>query len=416
MTNDLEKRRINATPAGLSMLCDIYVDKVKNSEIFDIHGRRYIDFAAGTSVMNVGHSHPRVVAAVTKQIQQFSHTFFQQLPYESYIQVAEYLNAAVPGDFEKKTALFTDGATAVENAIKIAKAYTGRNGVISFHGGYHGRTMLTLSLAGKVKPYRNNFGTPVGEVYQVPFPSEIDGIKFSDMTESFERLFKHVASPESIATIIVEPVQGEGGFRPATTEMMLYLRTLCNRNGIVLIADEVQTGFCRTGKLFAMEHFGVAADITAMSKSIAAGIPMSAVTGKKEIMDSLGAGGLGGTFGGNPLGCAAALAVFDIIREENLAERSVLLGTKLSAHLNKLSGMYTGITNVRGIGSMMAIELTDMATTKSLQKIAREKGLFLLSCGVNNNVIRFLYPLTIELDMFDEALAILSISCEQLWN
>lgn len=416
MIEQLNHRRIASLPTGLTMMSDLYVSHAVNAEIWTIDNRHFIDFATGTSTVNVGHSHPLVTAAIHDQVDKFTHTFFQQLPYESYITLAEQLNSLVPGDFDKKTALFTDGAGAVENAIKIAKVYTKRSGVISFHGGFHGRTLLTSSLAGKVAPYKNNLGAPVNELYQVPFPSEVDEITIYDTETAFKQLFKHVVDPTSIAAIIIEPLQGEGGFRPATRELMQMIRTICNDHGIVMIADEIQSGYGRTGKMFAMEHFGVCADLTTMSKSIAAGIPLSAVTGRADIMDGPAAGGLGGTYNGNPVGCAAALAVLEIFDKENLLERSTALGSKLLSVLTELKNKHSKITDVRGLGSMLAIELVDAATTKAIQHLARQLGLILITAGINSNVIRLLYPLTIEDHIFDNGIEILSNSIEQVCN
>jgi 4-aminobutyrate aminotransferase len=329
------------------------------------------------------------------------------------------LNQLVPGDFPKKTALFTDGAGAIENALKIARAYTKRSGIISFHGGFHGRTLFTSSIAGKVATYKSNLGSPVGEVYQIPFPSEIDNVMLENTKEALGQLFKHVVDPNRIAAIIIEPVQGEGGFRPATTSLMQYIRDICNEYNIVMIADEVQSGFGRTGKLFAMEHFNVCADITVMSKSIAAGIPMSAVTGRTDIMDSPDSGGLGGTYNGNPLGCVAANAVLDIIKEEELLNRSMQLGVILQDFLYKLKEKYSQIADIRGLGSMIAVEICtnsvpDVTLTRAIQKHARDNGLILITAGVNSNVIRFLYPLTIPEIVFNEALEIFSNAVTEL--
>ena len=398
----LNDRRLAATPVGLTCMSDVYVSHAKNAEIWDVNGNRYIDFATGSSTMNVGHSHPKVVEALHKQVDAFTHTFFQQLPYESYVALAERLNRIVPHKFQQKTFLSTDGAGSVENAVKLAKAYTKRNAVIAFHGGFHGRTHYTSTLAGKLAA---KCGTPATEVYHVPFPSTIDRVTTSDTIKALESLFKHVIKSTDVAAIIIEPVQGEGGFRVAPLELMMWLRDMCTHNGIVLIADEVQTGFGRTGVMFAMEHYNITADITCMSKSIAAGVPMSAVTGRADIMDSLP---LGGTYGGNPLACAAAHAVLDIIDDSVLA-RSNELGLRIERYLLDLKDQYPFITCVRGIGSMMAIEIDTSTRCKDIQRIARDMGLVLVTAGtgIANNVIRFLYPLTIEDDVFEEGLDIL---------
>lgn len=395
-------RRKQATPIGLACMSDIYISHAKGAEVWDVEGKRYIDFATGSSTMNVGHSHPKVVEALHKQVDAFTHTFFQQLPYESYVALAERLNHIVPHKFQQKTFFTSDGAGSVENAIKLAKAYTKRNAVVAFHGGFHGRTHYTSTLAGKLVA---KSGTPATEVYHIPFPSTIDRVTTNDTIKALESLFKHVIKSTDVAAIVIEPVQGEGGFRVAPLELMMWLRSTCTHNGIVLIADEVQTGFGRTGKMFAMEHYNISADITCMSKSIAAGVPMSAVTGRAEIMDSLP---LGGTYGGNPLACAASHSVLDII-DDNVLARSNELGLRMETCLRHMRDEYSFITCVRGIGSMMAIELDTSTRCKDIQHIARDMGLILVTAGTGsaNNVIRFLYPLTIEDDVFEEGLDIL---------
>ena len=414
MIEELNSRRLDATPKGLSVMSNIYVSHAKNAEVWDQTGRRYIDFATGTSTMNVGHSHPKIVRVLHEQIDKFTHTFFQQLPYESYINLAERLNKLVPGNFPKKTALFTDGAGAVENAVKIAKVFTKRSGVISFHGCFHGRTLFTASIAGKVAPYKNNLGTPAGEVYQIPFPSLVDKITLEETKKCLYQLFKHVVDPKNIAAIIIEPVQGEGGFRPASTELFQFVRQTCDQHGIVMVVDEVQSGFGRTGKLFASEHFNIDPDLVVMSKSIAAGIPMSAVTGKAEIMDSTQPGGLGGTYNGNPLGCVSACAVLDIIEEENLLDKSLVLGNIILSKLQPLISEYSQITDIRGIGSMVAIEFETTQLAQQIQKLARDHGLILITAGVNSNVIRFLHPLTIQPELLTEGLDILTNAIREI--
>lgn len=393
--NNLISARKANTPAGLTNMSDIYVDRAINAEVWDIDGNRYIDFASGSSTMNVGHSHPRVLDALHTQVDKFTHTFFQQLPYESYVRLAERLNNTVPGNYNKRTVFFTDGATAVENAIRVARTYTKRNGVISFHCGYHGRTHLTATLAGKVKPYKDGLLAPSPDVYHVPFNDDVE--------HNIKSLFKHTVDASTIAAIIIEPVQGEGGFNVATDKMMRYLRDVCNDYGIVLIIDEVQSGFCRTGKMFAIEHYPIVGDIVCMSKSLAAGIPMSAITGRAEILDD---STYGGTFSGNPLGCAAAHAVLDVIREEKLAERACMLGNIVNESLTKHKDDPL-VKDIRGIGSMRAIEFKDTNTSRAVQRIARENGLILITAGYNSEVIRLLYPLTIEESTLNEGLAIL---------
>jgi 4-aminobutyrate aminotransferase len=408
MKENLTQRRLDSTPKGLTVMADVYVSHAKNSEIWDIGGRKYIDFASGTATMLVGHSNEKILKVLHNQLDKFVHTFFQQIPYESYITLAEKLNSIVPGNFKKKTVFFTDGAGAVENAIKISKTYNKRSGVISFHGGYHGRTLLTASLAGKVSPYKDNLGTPVSEIYHIPFPSIIDNVSLGTSIESLNNLFKYTVNPDRISCIIVEPVQGEGGFRIAPIGLIKHLREICDTHNIVLIADEVQCGFGRTGKMFAMEHYDTSADITVMSKAIGAGIPISAVTGKSEIMDSPEAGGLGGTYSGNVLGCVAGNAVISVIEEDNLLQKSVDYGKQITTKLKELS--YNKINDVRGIGSMVAIEFDNVKTTKDIQKLARDRGLILITCGLKSNVIRILYPLTIEQETFDHGVQIL-IQC-----
>lgn len=393
----LANRRIESTPPGLVMMTDIYVDHARGAEVWDIDGNRYIDFASGTSTMNVGHSHPKVVHALHQQVDKFTHTFFQQLPYESYVRLAERLNKITPGNFNKSTVLLTDGATAVENALKAARAFTRRSAVISFHGCFHGRTLYTTTLAGRVKPYKDKMGAPVGEVYHLPF-------KYESAKEALRLLFKHTVDPQNVAAIIIEPIQGEGGFNVAEKELLLMLREACNTHGIVMIVDEIQSGFARTGKMFAIQHIDVVPDIICMSKSIAAGIPMSAVTGKREIMQYCN---FGGTYSGNPLGCVAAHAVLDIIEEEKLETRSLELGLYLRRRLNKLMTDHSFITDVRGVGSMIAMQVDTMDRCKMIQREARDRGLILITAGVDGNVIRFLYPLTIQHELLDEGIDIL---------
>ncbi|MFP1645097.1 4-aminobutyrate--2-oxoglutarate transaminase [Pontitalea aquivivens] len=412
----LAARRTNAIARGVGVSSPLFATRARNAELWDAEGRRHIDFASGIAVLNTGHGHPRVVAAVKAQIDAFSHTCHQVVPYEIYVELAERLNAAVPGDFPKKTIFATTGAEAVENAVKIARAHTGRQGVIAFSGGFHGRTFMGMSLTGKVQPYKVGFGTMPGDVWHVPFPMAPHGIDASRSLEAIGALFKADVDPARVAAIIIEPVQGEGGFYPATAELMRGLRALCDAHGILLIADEVQTGFARTGRLLAMEHYDVAADLTTMAKSLAGGYPLSAVTGRAEVMDAPQPGGLGGTYGGSPLGIAAALAVLDVIRDEGLCDRATALGDKLKARLRGLQNEVPEIADIRGPGFMIAAEFIDSngvplpALTNAVRDEAMKRGLILLTCGVYGNVIRFLSPITIEDAVFDEALDILSES------
>ncbi|EXI98426.1 4-aminobutyrate--2-oxoglutarate transaminase [Burkholderia pseudomallei] len=411
---DLHARKNAATPRGVGVMCDFYAARAENAELWDVEDRRFIDFAAGIAVLNTGHRHPRIVKAIADQLGQFTHTAYQIVPYASYVELAEKINARAPIAQPKKTAFFTTGAEAVENAVKIARAYTGRPGVIAFAGGFHGRTMMGMALTGKVAPYKIGFGPFPGDVFHAPYPNALHGVTSADSIAAVETLFKADIDPKRVAAIIFEPVQGEGGFNPAPAEFVRALRKLCDAHGILLIADEVQTGFARTGKLFAMEHYDVSADLMTIAKSLAGGMPLSGVVGRANVMDAAAPGGLGGTYAGNPLAVAAAHAVLDVIDEEKLAERATVLGDKLKAKLAALRAELPQIVDVRGPGAMVAAEFvdphtraSDAAFTKRVQTLALERGLLLLICGVDANVIRFLFPLTIEDAVFDEALGIL---------
>ena len=412
---DLQTRKNAATPRGVGVMTDFYAARAENSEIWDVEGRRFVDFGGGIAVLNTGHRHPKQVEAISKQLHEgFLHTAYQIVPYESYVSLAEKVNARTPGTHPKKTAFFTTGAEAVENAIKIARAATGRSGVIAFSGGFHGRTMMGMALTGKVAPYKIGFGPFPSEVYHVPFPVELHGVTENDSLKAIQNLFKADIEPTRVAAIILEPVQGEGGFYMASPSFMRALRALCDEHGILLIADEVQTGFGRTGKLFAMEHYDVQADLTTFAKSLAGGMPLSGVCGRTEIMDAPAPGGLGGTYAGNALAVASAHAVLDIIDSENLLDRANVLGDKLKARLNGLRTQVPQILDVRGPGAMNAVEFIDPATglpspefTQKVRVAALNKGLLLLSCGTYANVIRFLFPLTIQDNVFEEGLAIL---------
>lgn len=410
-TQELLQRKADATPRGVGVMCNFFIDHAKNAELWTTEGKRYIDFAGGIGVLNTGHLHDRVQAAVAAQLNQFSHTCYQVVPYESYIRVAEKLNALTPGSFAKKTAFYTTGAEAVENAIKIARAYTGRAGVIAFGGAFHGRTLLGMALTGKVVPYKVGFGPFPGDIYHAPFPNALHGVSVDDAMAGIEKLFKFDIDPKRVAAIIFEPVQGEGGFYPAPAEFVRRIRALCDEHGIVMIADEVQAGFARTGRLFAMQHYDVTPDLTTLAKSLAGGFPLAAVTGRAEMMDAPAPGGLGGTYAGNPLALAAADAVIDVIEEENLLERANRLGDQLKERLHTLKQRVPQIAEVRGLGAMVAVEFSkagshepDADFTKKVQAHALESGLILLTCGIYANVVRFLFPLTIEDSVFAEAL------------
>ncbi|MDA3875643.1 MAG: 4-aminobutyrate--2-oxoglutarate transaminase [Halothiobacillus sp.] len=410
----LHERRLAATPRGVGVMAGFYVDRALNAEVWDIEGNRYIDFAGGIAVLNTGHRHPALVAAIEAQLKRFTHTCYQVLPYEGYVTLAERINALTPGNHAKKTAFFSSGAEAVENAVKIARSSTGRAGIIAFSGGFHGRTMMGCALTGKVVPYKVGFGPFPSEVYHLPFPMDVHGVTVEDALHALETLFKADIEPNRVAAIIIEPVQGEGGFYIAPPELMRGLRTVCDEHGILLIYDEVQTGFGRTGKLFAAEHYDVLPDIMTMAKSMAGGMTLSAVCGRAEVMDAPAPGGLGGTYAGNPLAVAASHAVIDVIEQEKLVERSNRLGEKLMARLTAAQSRVPALKEVRGLGSMVAAEFFDPATgapspdaVKRVQQAALDEGLILLTCGVYANVIRFLYPLTTEDAVFDEALDIL---------
>lgn len=405
-------RRLAATPRGVAVMGDFFIDHAKNAEFWDIEGRRFIDFAGGIAVLNTGHCHPKIQAAISAQLQRFTHSCYQVVPYTEYVSLAERIIEIAPIAGPKKLAFFSTGAEAIENAIKIARSSTGRGGVIAFGGAFHGRSLFAVSLTGKVQPYKAGFGPFPPEIYHLPFPdvaASLDATK-----HAMEQLFKCDIEPSRVAAIVFEPVQGEGGFNVIQKAAVQWLRELCDQYGISLIADEVQTGFARTGKMFAMEHFGVSPDLMTMAKSMAGGTTLSAVVGKAAIMDAPAPGGLGGTYAGNPLAVAAAHAVLDIMQEEHLVDRANVLGARLAEHLKKLKLTNKTISDVRGLGSMIACEFVhpvtgapDAERTKQVQQAALKKGLLLLTCGVYGNVLRFLYPLTIEDDVFEEALLIL---------
>ncbi|HDS6684453.1 TPA: 4-aminobutyrate transaminase [Klebsiella aerogenes] len=412
--NEFHQRRLSATPRGVGVMCNFFAQSAQNATLTDVEGNEYIDFAAGIAVLNTGHRHPRMVAAVEQQLQQFTHTAYQIVPYESYVSLAEKLNELAPVKGPAKTVFFSTGAEAVENAVKIARAHTGRPGVIAFGGGFHGRTYMTMALTGKVAPYKLGFGPFPGSVYHVPYPSALHGISTADSITALERLFKADIEAKQVAAIIFEPVQGEGGFNVAPKELVAAVRRLCDEHGIVMIADEVQSGFARTGKLFAMDHYADKPDLMTMAKSLAGGMPLSGVVGNAQIMDAPAPGGLGGTYAGNPLAVAAAHAVLDIIDNEALCERAQFLGERLLATLQEVKGWCPALVEARGVGSMIAAEFFDPATgepsaaiAQKIQQQALEQGLLLLTCGQYGNVIRFLYPLTIPDAQFSRALTIL---------
>lgn len=403
-------RRQAATPRGVGVFGDFFIERAKNAEFWDIEGRRFIDFAGGIAVLNTGHVHPKVQAAIAAQLERFTHSCYQVVPYTEYVALAERINALVPIDGPVKTAFFSTGAEAIENAMKIARSATGRTGVIAFGGAFHGRTLFSVALTGKVQPYKAGFGPFPPEIYHVPFPAE--GASLDEAQRAMEQLFKCDIEPSRVAAIVFEPVQGEGGFNVIQKAAVQWLRALCDQHGILLVADEVQTGFARTGKMFAMEHFGVSPDLMTMAKSMAGGTTLSAVSGRAAVMDGPAPGGLGGTYAGNPLAIAAALAVLEVMAEERLPERAQQLGEQLVAHLKQQRTTHPRMGDVRGLGAMVACEFIDPATgapdadtTRRVQMAALARGLLLLTCGVYGNVIRFLFPLTIEDEVFAEGLA-----------
>ncbi|WP_421703182.1 4-aminobutyrate--2-oxoglutarate transaminase [Aliiroseovarius sp.] len=424
-SQDLKARRDAAVANGVATR-GIYAVRAENSELWDADGKRFIDFAAGIAVNNTGHRHPKVMAAVAAQAEQFTHTCFHVAPYESYVALAERLNAATPGDFAKKTMMVTTGAEAVENAVKMARAYTGRSGVIAFSGAFHGRTLMGMALCGKVTPYKKSFGAMPPEVLHAPFPNEFHGVTMEASLAVLDNMFKSSIDPERVAAMIIEPVQGEGGFNIAQPEFLRALRKICDDHGIVLIADEVQAGIARTGKLFAFEHAGVAADLVTMAKGLAGGFPLSAVTGRAEIVDAAPVGGIGGTYAGNPLAVAAANAVLEVIEEEGLCARATEIGEVIKARLNAIAdrqGM-EAIGDVRGLGAMVAFELVtdrvtnnpDPALTQAIVAEAEARGLIILPCGTRANAVRLLPALTTPMDQVEEALDIIEASVEAAVN
>ena len=419
----LQERKDKAIALGQATLTSVYIDRARNAELWDIEGKRYIDLGSGIAVVNTGHNHPGVQAAVKAQLEKFDHTCLTVTPYVSAVELAERLNLAAPGDTPKKTAFVTTGAEAVENAIKIARAYTGRSGAIAFSGGFHGRTNLTLGLTGKVTPYKKGFGPFPAEIHHVPFPNTYHGISVQESLRALEMLFTVAIEPGRVAAIIIEPVQGEGGFYVAPVDFLRSLRELCDQHGILLICDEIQSGFARTGKMFATEYASIEPDLMTLAKGMAAGFPLAAVVGKAHVMDAPMPGGLGGTYGGSPIGCAAALAVLDAIEEENLCERALDVGEKMVSRLEKMQDSHPShIGDIRSLGAMVAIELVeggsasapDPELTRAIVAEAAVNGLILLSCGIRGNVIRVLPPLTISDELITESMDLLEKTLDTL--
>jgi 4-aminobutyrate aminotransferase/(S)-3-amino-2-methylpropionate transaminase len=412
----LAARRDRAVPRGIASSTAIYADRAENAELWDVEGRRYVDFAGGIAVLNTGHRHPKVMAAVEAQLGRFSHTAFQVSPYESYIELAERLNARAPFSGDAKTIFFTTGGEATENAIKVARASTGRSAVIAFTGAFHGRTLLASAMTGKVTPYKRKIGPMPPEVFHAPFPTGIDGNTVERSLTALAYLFAADVDPERVAAVIVEPVQGEGGFHVAPTEFLEALRAQADQHGFLLIADEVQAGFGRTGKLFGIEHSGVEPDLVCIAKSLAGGFPLSGLIGRAPLMDALDPGGLGGTYGGSPLGTVAALAVLDVIDEEKLLDRSTAIGERIGARVKAFAAAGLPVANLRGLGAMVGFDVTnaagetDGAMAKAVTVAALEAGLILLSCGTKGETIRILVPLTASDAIIDEGLDIIEAS------
>lgn len=413
---DLLARREAAVARGVASAAPIFAHYAENAELWDVEGNRYVDFAGGIAVLNTGHRHPKVVAAAKAQEDHYTHTSFQVVPYEPYIALAEKLNALAPGDAPKKSLLVTTGAEAVENAVKIARAATGRPGVIAFTGGYHGRTLLTLGMTGKISPYKKDVGPFPSDIFRAPFPSVRDGITVEDALIGLQNLFLTDAQPERIACIIIEPVLGEGGYTPVPFEMLHALREICDTHGILLIADEIQAGFGRTGTWFAIEHSGVVPDLITVAKSMAGGYPLAGVIGRADVMDSVIPGGLGGTYGGNPVACAAALAAIEALETEGLMARSTALGEMFRTRFAEIGARTAPyrMWDIRGLGAMLAIEFVtdfetttpDTALTKAVVAHALKRGLILLACGMHGNVLRIMVPLTASDAIIEEGLAI----------
>jgi 4-aminobutyrate aminotransferase/(S)-3-amino-2-methylpropionate transaminase len=419
MSNNAQllQRRMAAVPRGVAHATPVFAARAAGAEVWDVDGKRYIDFAGGIAVLNTGHRHPRVIAAVREQLDRFTHTAFQVMPYEPYVALAERLNALAPFPGPAKTVFFNSGAEAVENAVKIARCATGRPGVIAFSGGFHGRTMMALALTGKVVPYKRGFGPFPGEVFHVPFPAPHHDVSVADALRAVDGVLHSDIDAQRVAAIVIEPVQGEGGFNVAPFELLRALRQICDETGCLLMADEVQSGFARTGRMFAIEHAGVAPDLVAIAKSVAGGLPLGGVIGRAVVMDAIDPGGFGSTFGGNPLACAAGLAVLDVIDEERLLDRSTAIGERIRTHIEDMARRndLQPIDAVRSLGAMVGFDIVkrrggsepDTESTRRTTMRALDLGLIVLSCGVHANTIRILVPLTAPDAVIDEGMSIL---------
>jgi len=412
----LDTRRSVAVTGGVASATAIYASRAANAEVWDVEGRRYIDFASGIGVLATGHRHPKVIAAVNAQLECFTHTAFQVMGYQPYIELAERLNAIAPFKSPAQTLLLTTGAEAVENAVKIARMATRRTAVIAFSGAFHGRTSLTLAMTGKMSPYKRGMGAAGRDVYRIPFPMEHRGVSVDESIDALQSLFYADIAPDQVAAIIIEPVQGEGGFQVAPPKLLQHLRQLCDAHGILLIADEIQSGFGRAGRMFAIEHSGVEPDLVTLAKSLAGGFPLAAVMGRAQIMKCASPGSLGGTYGGSPIGCAAALAVLDVIEDERLLERADLIGARIRSRLTDIARRNDVLTiaNLRGLGAMIGFDLVNSADGKPDGAAAKEvaarallDGLIVLTCGTHGETLRILVPLTITDGLLDEGLSIL---------
>ena len=417
MTNaDLLARRTRAIPRGVATATPVFAARAENAELWDIEGKRYVDFAGGIAVLNTGHRHPRVMAAVARQSELYTHTAFQVVAYEPYIELAERLNALAPIEGDAKTIFFTTGAEATENAVKVARASTGRPGIVAFAGGFHGRTLLSSAMTGKVSPYKKGLGPFPGEIYHVPLPSPTNGVTLAETLRAIDFLFAADIEPERIAAFIVEPVQGEGGFHMPDPALFEALAKLREQYGILIVADEVQTGFARTGKMFGIEHQPIKPDLITVAKSLAGGFPLSGLIGRADIMDAITPGGLGGTYAGSPVACAAALAVLDVIADEKLIDRANAMGAKIRAAINAAAARNdtVNIANLRGPGAMIGFDILDSdgnpdgAEAKRVTVRALEKGLIVLTCGTHGQALRILVPLTADDAILDEGLSILT--------
>ena len=418
--SDFDQRRAKSVARAIGYTATFTAERADNAEIWDVEGNRYIDFCGGIGCQNIGHRHPKVVAAIENALGRLTHTCFQIIPYESYISLAERINALAPGDFEKKSLFFSAGGEAVENAIKIARYYTRKPAIITFTNGYHGRSYMGMGLSSRMTPFKVGFRPFPTEIYRVPFPDDYHRVSRQQAIDAIEMLLKTDADADSIGAVIFEPVQGEGGYNVVDGDFLQWLRTFCDTHNIVLIADEIQTGCGRSGKMFACEHFDVAPDLTCIGKSIGGGLPLSGLVGRADIIDSVPPGGLGGTFGGNPLGCAAALAVLDVIEAENLLERGIEIGARIGGRFSAFAGNtdLPCVGDARGLGAMNAIEIVkdrasrepdgELAAAIIAQALA--EGLILIAAGPARNVIRVLVPLTAPFELIDEGLDIIETS------